>query len=83
MKDSRVTVRFSAELRARLKNAAHANGVRESEVIRKAVERQFALDDDATTAYERAKKEGLIGAVKDASPDLGTNIRHMDGFGRS
>jgi len=83
MKDSRVTVRFPAELRQRLKGAARRSGTRESDLVRAAVERQLAAEDDVPTAYEHAKKAGLIGAVKTASPDLSTNPRHFDGFGRS
>lgn len=83
MKDDRITVRFSTELRRRLKDAAHRSGTRESDLVRGAVERQLAAQDDAITAYERAKKAGLIGAVRGASRDLSTNPRHFDGFGGS
>jgi predicted transcriptional regulator len=82
MKDDRITVRFPAELRRRLKDAAHRSGARESTLIREAVEHRLAADD-AITAYDRAKKAGLIGAVRRASPDLSTNPRHFDGFGGS
>lgn len=68
MKDGRITVRFSAELRRRLKDAAQRNGMRESEIVRKAVERQFAAEDGEMTAYERAEKAGLIGAIQRLSP---------------
>ena len=87
MKDDRITVRFPAELHRRLKDAAQRNGMRASEIVRKAVERQFAAEDDELTAYERAEKAGLIGAVRrlspDLSPDLSTNPKHFDGFGDS
>jgi predicted DNA-binding protein len=83
MKDYRVTVRFPAELRQRLKAAARRSGARESDLVRVAVERQLAAEDDALTAYDHAKKAGLIGAVRGASRDLSTNPRHFDGFGGS
>jgi predicted DNA-binding protein len=83
MKDDRITVRFPAELRQRLKAAAHRSGTRESELVRAAVERQLAAEGDALTAYKHAKKAGLIGAVQGASRDLSTNPRHFDGFGGS
>jgi predicted DNA-binding protein len=82
MKDNRVTVRFPAELRQRLRAAARRSGTRESDLVRTAVERQLAAEDDALTAYERAKKARLIGVVR-ASRDLSTNPRHFDGFGSS
>lgn len=81
MKDYRISVRFPAELRKRLKAAAHRSGTRESDLVRGAVERQIAAEDDALTAYDHAKKAGLIGAVQGASRNLSTNRRHFDGFG--
>jgi hypothetical protein len=83
MKDDRITVRFPAELRQKLKAAARRSGTRESDLVRGAVERQLAVQDDAPTAYEHAKKAGLIGVVKAAPRDLSTNPQHFDGFGRS
>jgi len=83
MKDHRITVRFPAELRQRLKAAAHRGGTRESDLVRAAVERELASEDAALTAYEHAKKAGLIGAVKGANRDLSTNLRHFDGYGGS
>src|ERR1022692_1456220 len=52
MKDYRITVRFPAELRQRLRSAARRAGTRESDLVRVAVERQLAAEDDALTAYE-------------------------------
>ena len=83
MKDYRITVRLSAELRRRLKKAAARSGMRESDIVRGAVERQFSTEDEELTAYDRAKKAGLIGAVRGASRDLSTNPRHFKGFGAS
>jgi predicted DNA-binding protein len=83
MKDHRVTVRLPAELRQRLRAAARRTGTRESDLVRGAVERQLAAGDTPPTAYELAKKAGLIGTVKTASRDLSTNPRHFDGFGRA
>jgi predicted DNA-binding protein len=83
MKDQRITVRFPAEMRRRLKAAARRSGTRESDLVRGAVERQLAAEDDALTAYEYAKKAGLIGAVQGATRDLSTNPKHFDGFGGS
>jgi len=81
MNDYRITVRFPAALRQRLRAAALRGGTRESDLVRGAVARQLAAEDDALTAYERAKKAGLIGAVQGASRDLSTNPAHLDGFG--
>jgi hypothetical protein len=67
--------------RRRLKVAAQQSGRRESEIVRKAV--QFAAEDDEITAYERAEKAGLIGAIRGLSPDFSTNPKHFAGFGGS
>ena len=83
MKDYRITVRLTAELRRRLKETARRNGARESDIVRTAVERQFAAEDEKITAYERVKKAKLIGAVRGAVRDLSTNPQHFDGFGHS
>jgi predicted DNA-binding protein len=83
MKDDRITVRLPAELRHRVKDAARRNGTGESDIVRQAVERQFAAENDEITAYERAKKAGLIGIVRGACRDLSTNRKHFDGFGGS
>ena len=81
MKDARITVRFPVELRRRLKAAAHRSGTRESDLVRMAVERQLAVDESGPTAFDLARKAGLIGAVRGASPDLSTRPRHLAGFG--
>ena len=83
MKDHRITVRFPAEMRQRLKASARRSGTRESDLVRGAVERQLAAEEDSLTAYEYAKKAGLIGAVRGAARDLSTNPKHFDGFGGS
>jgi predicted DNA-binding protein len=79
----RITVRFPAELRQRLRTAARRSGRRESDLVRGAVERQLAAEDDALTAYEYVKRAGLIGAVRGAIRDLSANPAHFDGFGGS
>lgn len=83
MKDQRVTVRFSPELRRRLKAAARRRGKRESDLVRSAVELQLAAEEGSLTAYEHAKKAGLIGAVKSTIRDLSTDPKYFDGFGGS
>jgi predicted DNA-binding protein len=81
MNDDRITVRFPAELRKRLKAAAHLTGTRESDLVRSAVERQLEVDEDMLTPYEHAEATGLIGAVSGAIRDLSTNPKYLDDFG--
>lgn len=82
MKDCRITVRLPVELRRRLKEAARDTQTRESDVIRGALERELS-GQEPTTAFDRAKKAGLIGIVRNAARDLSTNPKHLRGFGRS
>lgn len=81
MKDQRISVRFPGQLKRRLRQSADRNGVRESDVIREALERQFAAEDEESTAYELAQRAGLIGAVSGAPKDLSTDSKHFDEFG--
>jgi predicted transcriptional regulator len=83
MKDDRITVRFSPELRRRLQAAARRGGKRESDLVRDAVELKLATEERAFTAWEHAKKAGLIGAAKGKIRDLSTNPKYFDGFGGS
>ena len=83
MKDERITVRLPAETRRRLEAAARRSGKRESDFVRDAVERQLAAVEGSPTAYELAKKAGLIGAVKETLRDLSTNPKYFKGFGSS
>ncbi|MGA2145348.1 MAG: hypothetical protein ABSH49_10335 [Bryobacteraceae bacterium] len=83
MKDHRITVRISPETRRRLKAAARRGGRRESDLVRDAVELQLAAEEGSLTAYEHAKKAGLIGAAKGTVWDLSTNPKYFDGFGGS
>ena len=83
MKDQRITVRFSLETRRKLRAAARRSGTRESDLVRNAVELQLAAEEGSATAYDQAKKAGLIGAVKGAVRDLSTNRKYFDGFGGS
>jgi metal-responsive CopG/Arc/MetJ family transcriptional regulator len=82
MKDARITVRLPIALRRQLKRTAITEGVRESDLIRDAVERRVGEKDAIVTAYDRAKKAGIIGIVRDTPPDLSTNKKHFDGFGK-
>jgi predicted DNA-binding protein len=75
------SVRFTAAMRGRLKTAADRAGKRESDLVREAVARQLDIEEDALSAYDLAKKAGLIGVVRGTPPDLSTNRRHFDGFG--
>jgi len=78
MKAERLTIRISDDLRTRLKARAKAAGTDESEVVRLALEQYIT---PPMSAYEVAKRAGLIGIVKGGPTDLSTNKKHMEGFG--
>jgi predicted DNA-binding protein len=83
MKDHRITVRVTPDMRRRLQAAARRAGRRESDLVREAVELRLAAEESAFTAYDHAKKAGLIGAVEARVRDLSTNPSHFAGFGNS
>ena len=83
MKDNRITVRFSSEMRRHLKASARRRGTRESDIVRDAVEQRLAAEEGSLAAYELARKAGLIGLVKGNVRDLSTNPKYFDGFGGS
>jgi hypothetical protein len=49
------------------------------------VEDSLSTDSDGSqeSFYDAAVRVGLLGSIDDAPPDLSTNPRHMEGFGRS
>jgi predicted transcriptional regulator len=83
MKDQRITVRFSPEVRRRLQAVARRAGRRESDLVREAVDLRLAAEERAPTAYDHAKIVGLIGAAKGKVHDLSTNPKYFAGFGGS
>ena len=83
MNDQRITVRFPPEVRQRLRASARRSGTSESDLVRGAVERQLAAEEKSLTAYDRAKKAGLIGVVSGGPTDISTNPAHFEGFGDS
>ena len=82
MSGTRISVRLDRKLRASIKKQAKATGKREAELIREALEKEFASPEPQKSWYDMARELGLVGIVKKAPPDLSTNKKHMEGFGR-
>jgi predicted DNA-binding antitoxin AbrB/MazE fold protein len=40
-------------------------------------------DEASPTLYEILDEVGLVGSIEDAPPDLSTNPKYMEGFGKS
>jgi metal-responsive CopG/Arc/MetJ family transcriptional regulator len=77
----RISVRVPRGIAQRLKERSRATGARESEVVREALEKFLAKSDQ--TAYDLARKAGLIGCISGAPKDLSTNKRYFKDFGKS
>lgn len=51
--------------------------------VREAAETFLAAHPDGLSAYDVALKAGLIGCAKAGPPDLSTNPKYFEGFGKS
>ena len=83
MKEYRLTIRLSSDLRQRVLTAARKTGKPESDVVREALERQLPTSRKRETALDMAKRLGVVGAVTFEERDLSTNPEHLEGFGES
>jgi predicted DNA-binding protein len=83
MASQRISVRVPRGIAQRLKERSRATGTRESEVVREALEKYLSTGGEEQTAYDLARKAGLIGCIRGAPKDLSTNKRYFKGFGKS
>ena len=67
---------------AQLHRAIEREGRSVSEVVREALEEHVKKTKKPETAYDVAKRLGLIGVAKNTPPDLSTNKRYFRGFGK-
>ena len=78
----RISVRVDERLKKELEAEAREKGVRPSEIVRQALEEHVRRRTPRESAYDLAKRLGIIGAAKGLPADLSTNPEHMEGFGR-
>jgi metal-responsive CopG/Arc/MetJ family transcriptional regulator len=83
MASERITVRVPKILETRLRDHSRARGQTPSDLVRMALESFLGREGKAQSAYEMAKRAGLIGCVRRAPKDLSVNLQHMKDFGRS
>jgi Ribbon-helix-helix protein, copG family len=83
MPSERISVRVPAKTMQRLRERSRLAGIRESEVVRQALEEHLAKSHSKRTAYELFLEAGLIGCAQGAPKDLATNKRYFKGFGKS
>jgi hypothetical protein len=83
MDSQRITVGISRNLAARLRQHSHAEGKTPSQLVRVARELCLRRGSVASSAEESAREAGLIGCMRDASPDLGSNLHRFQVFGKN
>lgn len=81
MATNRITIRIPEHLGKQLKRRADLKGQSESEIVREALE-NYLQKSSAESAYDIAKRLGVIGRFKGLPKDLSTNPRYFEGFGR-
>jgi hypothetical protein len=82
MSARRLSIRLTQELERRLATEAKKTGRGESEIVREALADYLNKQAAGPSAYDIAKKMGLIGCAKGLPSDLSTNPAYMEGFGR-
>ncbi len=82
MSDLRISVRLDKEMRRRLDGEVKATGQSESELVRQALAAYFKERAGAESCFELARRNRLIGCGKQLPPDLSTNPKHFEGFGK-
>lgn len=80
---STLTLKINDQFETLITDAARAAQVSKSEWVRRAVlaySKQPATKKKFVSAYEMGKE--FCGIYKDAPPDLASNPRHMDDYGK-
>lgn len=78
----RINVRVDERLKQELEAEARERGVSPSEIVRQALKAHMQQRSPRESAYDLAKRLGIIGSAKGLPTDLSTNPKHMEGFGR-
>lgn len=79
----RITGGISSNLAARLRQHSRASGKTPSQLVRAARELCLRRGSVSSSAYESARAAGWTGWMRDASPDLNSNLHHFQVFGRN
>jgi hypothetical protein len=82
--NARLSVRIAPAIRQQLSKEASRINKSESDIVREALEEFLAKLRSPSTrsCYDVASELGVIGAVKDAPQDLGTNRRYFRRFAK-
>lgn len=76
-------MRVDADLGARLRRRARAVKVKESALVRAALESYLAKAPEGMSVYDWLLASGSLGCAKGLPADLATNRKYMEGFGES
>ena len=82
MQNATLSLRISQAERKALRQRARAEGLSQGSLVRRAL-RAYGVTpepDKAKTGYDVIKH--LIGSCRGGSPDLSTNPKHMEDYGR-
>jgi Arc/MetJ-type ribon-helix-helix transcriptional regulator len=75
-------VKVPEALDRKITAAVKRRGVQKSSVVREALERYLDETHEARKGSFLDLAGDLIGCVKDAPPDLASNPKHLEGYGR-
>jgi Arc/MetJ-type ribon-helix-helix transcriptional regulator len=78
----RISVRLDKDTHRRLEAAVNATGKSESELVREALADYLKQERLEETCLDLARRLGLLGCATGLPPDLSTNRKHFEGFGR-
>jgi hypothetical protein len=78
----RINVRVDPRLKQQLEAEAREKGVSPSDIVRQVLQEHLQQRAPRESAYDLAKRLGILGSAKGLPADLSTNPKHMEGFGR-
>jgi metal-responsive CopG/Arc/MetJ family transcriptional regulator len=78
----RINVRVDPRLKQQLEAEAREKGVSPSDIVRQVLQEHIQKQPPRESAYDLAKRLGILGSAKGLPADLSTNPAHMEGFGR-
>ena len=78
----RINVRVDPRLKQQLEAEAREQGVRPSDIVRRALEEHMQKRTPRESCLDLANRLGILGVFKGGPSDLSTNPEHMEGFGR-
>jgi hypothetical protein len=75
-----ITAKIPRDLALKLESRSVAMRVSKSKIIRDALSKELKIVKKKPSLYDAMKD--AIGCFKSGVPDLATNLKHMEGFGK-